>query len=271
MTGPVPGLFFVGHLYAHVIAFLFFTGIIAGHGWAEKARDPAIRYTCPAVVGLRAFLFICATTLGLLFLDTVYKQLVLGVFGYGNVMHWLGMVVLLATIGIEFIVAAAFVAPTRKALVTFGAVVATFTYLMQFHFPAATDVDLERAMLLVLGACIVVGVTVQGILAAAHGIYIKVATSRRVESRRDTPLWDIQHAFKRAFSFKANLVLWVLLLVEFVLSFEGWGLLAWLSLDAFLGAVAGIAGGILTFALLSRWRANRKLVDELRGQLGRRA
>ena len=253
MNAPA-GTIVVSHLYTLIVAFVFMTGIIWGLGWAEKAKVPGKRYTCPVVTGLRAFLFICMATVGLLFMDMLFKQLVLGVFGYGNVMHWLGAALLVGTVGIQFIMAAILVAPTRKGLVTFGTVVATFLYLMHVHFPSLGDgISLQNVLLGLLIVPIIAGTVVQSTLAAIHGIYLKASKSDT--PARDAPLWDISEPFKRVFSFKTNLVLWMLLLAEFMLTFEGWGLLAWLSLDGFLGVLAGFAAGSLTLAVVYRRRS----------------
>ncbi len=256
------GLFFATHIFDQIIALVIMMGVVIVTSWAEKAHVPGERYTCIIVKGLRAFVFMVLTSFGLLFWDTVIKELFLGVFGYGNVMHWLGELVLLAFLGVAFIMAAAFVAPSRKAIMTFAVMTIAFVYVTYFYFPAE---PLEEEMTLLFAALytLLAGFMCQASLATAHGIYLKARRSERL----DTPLWDISSAFKRFFSRKVVIALWLLTFLAFVLSFEGYGLLSYLTVDGFLGIVAGVAGGIAAFLILRHVYANNKLIrDEWAGK-----
>ena len=254
------GLFFVAHLYAGLIALFFMMGTVIGHQWAEKARDPNKEYNCPVVVFFRAAYFVVATVIGLIFIDTFIKEVFLGALGYGNIMHFLALLILLLVIGIQAIIGSVFVAPTRKGLITFAVVVATFIYLWEFYYPVAST-DLEDSMIMGLLIPIAVGWGVQAILATIHGIYIKISKNTR-QIRRDKRLWSIRKIYKKIFSYKLTVILFLLVLAEFLLSFEGYSLLSWMSFDLFFGIATGATGAIIILVIARKIRADRKLLKD---------
>ncbi|HME53605.1 MAG TPA: alpha/beta fold hydrolase [Candidatus Lokiarchaeia archaeon] len=257
------GMFIFSQLYAEILAFIIFTGIIPGYAWAEKASKPGERYTCIIMVGFRAVLFLFLVPLGLIFWDMIVKQLFFGVFGYGNIMHWLGIAIVLGIVGTEFIMAAALVAPSRKAIATLIVMIITFVYLVEIYYPATGYFVETRTVLNVIFYTAGAGFICQAFLAIIHGIYLKA----RHSEKRDTPLWDISSGFKRVFSLKTNILLWLLVLGDFMLSYEGYGLLSYLSLDAFLGILIGATGGITIFVIARIMHARTKLLrDEWAGE-----
>jgi len=257
------GMFIIDHLYAELLAFLVFTVIIFGYAWAEKASKPGERYTCIIVVGLRAVFFLFLVPLGLLFWDMIAKQLFLGVFGYSNIMHWLGIAIVLGVVGVEFLMAAALVAPSRKALITLAVMVIVFIYLVEFYYPATGKFIEDDTVIGVVLYTAFAGFICQSIMAIIHGIYLIAKRS----TKKDTPLWDISAGFKRVFSLKTNVVLWLLVMADVMLSFKGYGLLSYLSLDMFLGILAGAAGGIIIFVIAWLIHARAKLLrDEWAGK-----
>ncbi|MEX2716515.1 MAG: alpha/beta hydrolase family protein [Candidatus Sigynarchaeota archaeon] len=245
------------HIFGQVMALVIMMGVVITTSWAEKAHAPGESYNCIVVKGLRAFAFMVLASFGLLFWDTVVKELFIGVFRYGNVMHWLGELILLGFLGTAFIMASALVAPSRKALITFAVMVIAFIYLVYFYYPNVALAEEETFLFIVLyttGA----GFVCQASLAAAHGIYLKASHSER----KDTPLWDISPTFKRIFSRKAVIALWLLTFLALVLSFEGYGLLSYLTVDGFLGLLFGACGGIAIFIIMKSVHARKKLLQD---------
>nr|MDO8111415.1 alpha/beta hydrolase [Candidatus Sigynarchaeota archaeon] len=257
------GLFFATHIFCYILALVMMIGILFISGWAEKANRPSEKYTCIIVVGLRAFSFLFLVPLGLFFWDMIVKELFVGVFGYGNVMHWLGGLIVIGIIGTEFIMAAAFVAPTRKGLITLIVMIVVFVYFVEIYIPNGGQFTERASVLYVILYVAAAGFICQVSLATFHGIMLRV----RHSEKRDTPFWDISKPFKRVFSLKMNILLWALVLVEFMLSFEGFGLLSYISIDMFLGLLAGAAGGIVVFSRVKflRFRKNL-LIDEWNGK-----
>nr|MDO8084570.1 alpha/beta hydrolase [Candidatus Sigynarchaeum springense] len=256
------GIILATHIFDQIVALVLMMGVVIVTSWAEKAHVPGESYSCILVKGLRAFAFMVISSFGLLFWDTVVKELFLGVFGYGNVMHWLGELIMLGFLGTAFIMASAFVAPSRKALITFVVMAIAFIYLVYFYYPHV-PIHEEETLLLIALYTLAAGFVCQASLAVAHGIYLKASKSEK----KDTPLWDISPAFKRFFSRKNVIALWLLTFLAFVLSFEGYGLLSYLTLDGFLGILAGAAGGIVVFVAAKSIHASRKLIrDEWAGK-----
>ncbi|MBN2150106.1 MAG: alpha/beta hydrolase [Candidatus Lokiarchaeota archaeon] len=256
------GVLVISHLFSEIIALVLLMGVVIVTSWAEKAHRPSERYTCVVVRGLRAFAFMVLAPFGLMFWDTVVKQLFLGVFGYGNVMHWMGEMILLGFVGTAFIMAAAFVAPSRKAIATFAVMAITFFYLVYFYYPSAAFTERLTALYTVLYT-FAAGFICQVTMAVSHGIYLRARRSGKL----DTPLWDISPAFKRVFSRKVVAGLMLLTFLAFMLSFEGYGLLSYLTVDGFLGIVVGAAGGVAFFLVVKSLRAGRKLLrDEWAGK-----
>ncbi|MHA1794148.1 MAG: alpha/beta hydrolase family protein [Promethearchaeota archaeon] len=251
------GLFFVAHIYDAILALIFLMGTLTGHAWAEKARNPDEEYHCPVVVGFRAVYFILATGFAFIFYDTIFKELILGVFGYGNVMHYLGILIVLGVLATQIILGAVFVAPTRKGLITFFAMLAVFIYLWEFYFPNA-NIGIESAIEKGLIYLFATGFVVQISLSIGHFIYLRV----KRDGKKDKRLWDIRRQYKKVFSLKLTIILWILVYGDLVLHFEGHGLLSWLSLDAFLGGIIGIVGGILVYLVLKARREQVKLKSD---------
>lgn len=256
------GMVLASHVFNQVLALVLMMGTVVVTSWAEKAHLPGERYTCIIVRGLRAFVFMAIVPFGLMFWDTLVKQLVLGVFGYGNVMHWLGTVLLHGFIGTVFIMAAVFVAPSRKALITFCVMLVVFFYLVEVQMPLdefAERLTILRAVLYTLAA----GLVCHVVITMLHGMYLKARRSGRL----DTPLWDVSPAFKRIFSRRAVIVLFLITFLDLVLQFEGHGLLGYLTIDGFLGILGGAAGGVLLLLIARSIHASKKLLrDEWAGK-----
>ncbi len=251
------GMLIIDQVFDQIVAVVMLSGIVIITSWAQKAHVPGEHYTCIVVTGLRAFGFMVLVPFGLMFWDTIVKELFLGVFGYGNVMHWLGELILLGFLGTAFIIAAVLVAPSRKAIVTFIVMTAAFFYIVEVWFPSVEFTEKLTALyvgLYTLG----VGFICQVILAIVHGIYLRASRSEKM----DTPLWDISPAFKRVFSRTVVVGLWLLTFFDLVLFFEGYGLLSYLTVDGFLGILAGVAGGIVFFVIVKSVRANKKLISD---------
>ncbi|MHA1371599.1 MAG: hypothetical protein ACTSRA_18000, partial [Promethearchaeota archaeon] len=254
----ITGTFFAAHLYVEIVCTFFMIAVLAGYAWAEKAKKPDDEYNCPVVIGFRAVFFIMATVFGLLFFDTIIKELGFGVLGYGNIMHFIGILIVLGVIGFELILGSVFVAPTRKGLITFVAVDITFIYLWEFYLPTRINESLEEDMIQGLYIPFIVGLCVQAISATVHKIYLVI----KPRGKRDKRLWNIRPWFKKVFSLKFNVLLYALVMADTLLSFEGYGLLSWLSLDAFLGALIGCTGGILVFLVARAIYLQKKMLAD---------
>nr|MDO8119521.1 hypothetical protein [Candidatus Sigynarchaeota archaeon] len=211
----------VDHIFLEIISLVLFMGIIPIISWAEKSIMPGEQYTCIIMRGLRAFGFIVLVPFALMFWDTIVKELFLGVFGYGNIMHWLGSLALLGFTGTTFILAAIFVAPSRKGLITLGVMVAVFLFLVEFYFPSSEFAERISVLEVVLYT-VAAGLVCHVLLASLHGIVLKVTRS----GKKDTPLWNFSASFKHIFSRKAIFVLWLLAFSDVVLMFEGYGFLS---------------------------------------------
>lgn len=242
------GMYFITHLYLELVMFFFLSFVLIGHLWAQKARDPEKEYNCPVLVFFRAAFFIVSTVFGLIIWDMVIKELVFGVLGYGNLMHYLGIVLVLAVVGTALIWGSVFVAPTRKGLITFAAVLVTFIYLYEVYSPGLTVELKEESAAYMLIMPIVVGFIVQASTSIAHGIYLKVNR----EGKKDKRLWDNRKTFKKIFSLKTTVALWGLIFIDLVLSFEGHGLVSWMSFETFLLVVAIVGGWAI---VLKIWNA----------------
>lgn len=256
------GLFFASHLYVEILAVLFLMGVVSGHAWAEKARDPEAQYTCPAVTGPRAVFFIIATVLSLLVFDMAVKEIFLDAVSYGNLMQYMASLILLLVFAVQALLGAVFVAPTRKGLVTFTAVVVTFIFLWEFHL-AKSHQDLVDAMLAGLFISIIVGIVVHGTQSLVHKIYLTI----HEDGKRDTRLWDIHRWYKRVFSLRFTILLFLLLLVDALLAFEGHGLLSWISLEAFIASLACIIATIFLYKFFKSRKERKALLrDEWQGK-----
>ncbi|MHA1684551.1 MAG: alpha/beta hydrolase family protein [Promethearchaeota archaeon] len=251
------GMFFVAHLYGEILAMFLLMFTVAGHAWAEKARDPDKEYQCPVLTGFRAVYFIFATVLCLIFVDTFVKEVFFGVLGYGNIMHALGILVVLLVLAIQAIVGSAFVAPTRKGLITFASVLVTFIYLWEFYYPNSST-GLESAMIQGLMIPFVVGVVVQTTTSTIHKIYLAAKRG----GRKDKRIWDIRKQYKTIFSLKFTVVLWLLVVLDLLLSFDGHGLLSWLSMEELIILLCAIGGTVVLYKIISTRRASKKLIAD---------
>ncbi len=256
------GMLIGTHIFGMASSLILLMGVVIVTSWAQKAHMPGERYTCIIVRGLRAFGLMLLVPFGLAYWDTIVKELFLGVFGYGNIMHWLGELILLGFVGTAFILAAALVAPSRKAMVTFVVMITAFVYLVEFYYPSG-EFDEWNTILEAALYTFAAGFICQAFLATVHGIYLKASRS----SKLDTPLWDISRAFKRIFSRKTVVGLWLLAYFDLVIYLEGYGLLSYLTVDGFLGILAGAAGGIvIVLVAKSVHERNKLLRDEWAGK-----
>jgi hypothetical protein len=211
-----------------IFALIIQAIIVTGYFWFPKYRKAEESYDCWLLKGMRAFAFLFLVTMALVFIDTNIK-LMFGIVGYSNFALHLSSLILTFIIAIQVIIGAVFVKPNRKGLICFALVIGVFIYTSQFHFVGleidefelfGTDMDV---FIFIIGIPIVVG-----LIAAI--IFTSIELILRKKGRfEDKPFWDKQVKAKKIFSFKFNIILWLLTTAEFILILQGMSLLLWLT------------------------------------------
>jgi len=215
-----------------ILAWLVQCIILSGYVWFDKFRIPDESYSCWLIRGMRGFIFIFFTVISLIMIDTNVK-LLMGVAGYGNITLHLASVILTFILVAEIIIGAVFVAPNRKGIITFAAVLSLFIYLSQFYLIDADPNELDlfgtkySALIVIIVFPILVGIIVAITLTIIELIFKKIKSEREVY---DKPFWNIQEKAKNIFSFRFNFILWALLTAELILNLEGMSLLLWLTI-----------------------------------------
>ena len=218
---------------AMIFAWLVQCIILMGFVWFDKYRIPEESYDCWLVKGMRGFAFIFFTVIALMFIDTNIK-LLMGIAGYGNFSIHLASMILTFILAAHIIIGAVLVAPNRKGVITFIVVLITFIILWEFIFldfetVSLLGVDTSGTDLFILGILfpVAVGLLVAIGLTFIEGIIKKSKSERTIA---DKPFWNKQIQAKRIFSFKFNLIMWIIITTEFILNMQGLSLLFWISI-----------------------------------------
>lgn len=206
---------FIAIFFAIVLQTLLLSAYLM---WAPKSRKVEESYTCWLVLGLRGIAFVFYCFIGLMFFDTSIKILFLGALGYGNITHHIASCVLLLILGFEFVLGAAFVAPTLKTLSTFGVIIVFFIYSWEI-----SPVDIIEDYVVMLTPAFY-GLIYLIVITLIYEMYRKM----KPEGFEDKELWNFERKFKSIFNWKFNLVMWALVFAELMLLFDGFTLLFWL-------------------------------------------
>jgi len=203
-----------------------------GFVWFDKYRKPEESYDCWLVRGMRGFAFIFFTVIAFMFIDTNIK-LLMGIAGYGNFSIHLASMILTFILAAHIIIGVVFVAPNRKGVITFIAVLITFIILWEFIFIDIETVNLlgldtSGTDLFIIGILfpVVIGMLVAITLAVVEGIMNKTKSERTIE---DKPFWNKQIQAKKIASFKFNLIMWIIITAELILNMQGLSLLFWIT------------------------------------------
>ncbi|MHA1292336.1 MAG: hypothetical protein ACTSQJ_06675 [Promethearchaeota archaeon] len=226
-------MFWIPNITTILLAWVVQCIILSGYVWFDKLRIPEESYDCWLIKGLRAFIFIFLTVFAFIFIDTNIKIIFYNVEGYGNISLHLASIILTFLLSAEILIGVLLVAPNRKGIITFIAVLSCFIYLSQFYLVSANDTQLDffgtkySALLIILVFPIFVGILTALILILVEILLKKAKSNDRLE---DKPFWNIQLKAKKIFDTKFNIILWALISTELILNLQGMSLLLWLTI-----------------------------------------
>ncbi|GAB4323501.1 MAG: hypothetical protein Kow0069_28660 [Promethearchaeota archaeon] len=220
--------FLLSPLFTIIAGFVLQTALLVGYAWFDKSRDPDAKYQCWLVRGAQAVAYATFAGFGLTFFDTAVKVLLLGAYGRQVAWYFVPACVLTSVVAVEYVVGGAFVAPSRKGLASFAAMLVAFLFVFEYYLPATRSGD--RTLYVIHVA---VGLVALAALSLVEGVW-KLATRGRGRGgagggggKQRGPPWDLSARFKRVFSPKVNAVLWALLTVEVFLEVAGYTLVVW--------------------------------------------
>jgi len=204
---------------------------MGGYIWFPKFRNPEESYDCWLIKGLRAIVLLFLVMMAFIFIDSNIKFLFFGIAGYANITQFIARVILTFLLSFEILVGANFVAPNRKGLITFATVLFTFLYLSIFYPIGSNPFIIEifgseyKTLYVILFVPILVGLLT---LLSLTGIefFLKKKSKQR---KFDRPFWNKQKEAKKIFSLKFNLILYILITAELILTFQGLSLLFWIT------------------------------------------
>ncbi|MGV9202600.1 MAG: hypothetical protein ACOC44_01080 [Promethearchaeia archaeon] len=215
-----------------LIAWILQSSILSGFVWFDKYRNPSKQYTCWLLRGMRGFFFIVLTTFSLIFIDTNIKILFLGIIGYGNIYLHLASLILTFILAGQIIIGAVFIAPNRKGIVTFSAVLGTFIFLWYINLPKTSPEALNlfdskySILLIAVLIPLLIGASVAIIMVCCEVILDKVRDDKDIS---DMPFYDRTKRFKSIFNWKFNIFLWALITTELILNLQGLSMFLWLT------------------------------------------
>ena len=229
-------------LFGTILGMILLILIMAATVWFPKIGKPDERYTCPFWTMLRGGFFAGFTYYAILILDSAFKTIFIGFFGYGNFSYFLAGIIMITILGIIILVGTVFVAPTWETLLTFIGIFGYTMYFLQFYLPSpevfTEDEVLFDPLPVVIGMQF--GIVLLGrLVRIIRNQPVKVdqiATSEsngnRIPKKKHRlhaePIWDISVKFKKIINVKVYLILWALFCTEVIFQFEGYGLLSWL-------------------------------------------
>ncbi|MHA1730930.1 MAG: hypothetical protein ACTSU5_03260 [Promethearchaeota archaeon] len=211
-------MFVVNPFFTVLVAFLTHSALCIGYIWFDKARVPGEKYDCPVIHAWQALAYAFYAGFALVFFDSAFKVLVLGVYGRGGTVQHLAAIMLTTIVGVEYVAGAVFVAPSRKGLAAFSVMVATFLYSFEYYFPVTLEGDFAYYLLHVFA-----GFGALAVFWCVEQVFKRVKPGLVPERG----LWDASERFKRVFSVKTNLVLLALLATEVLLNQSGYSLFVW--------------------------------------------
>ncbi|MHA1273135.1 MAG: hypothetical protein ACTSQS_06820 [Promethearchaeota archaeon] len=224
-------MFWIPNITAIMIAWFIQSAILVGYVWFDKFSNPDQSYNCWLIRGLRSIVFILFTIFSFMFIDTNIKILIFGIIGYENIYLHLASIILTFILGTEIIIGSTFVAPNRKGLIGFSAVLISFIYFWEFYLISADLNQLDffgskySAFSIGILLPMLIGLTIAGITT-----FIEFILNRKSDRKfEDKPFWNIQKKFKIYFGLKFNLILWILITAELLLNLQGLSLLLWLT------------------------------------------
>jgi hypothetical protein len=209
--------FFFGTPWVAPIGFIFQTLIIIAIIWFPKTRKADKEYHSKYIKAIRGFPMALFFFFGVLYIDVFVSVVVLGGYGPGAWMSTYPSAFLALVLGIEWVTMAALVSPNVKTLVSTVAYVVAYIVYVKVYMPST------RNAWSILGLLVVMVV-----ICVVHVLMIVVeCIAKRVSPRflGDRPLWSFRERFKRIFNVLVNVVLWVIILVEALLSFAGYSMI----------------------------------------------
>ena len=215
-------MFWIPNITTILFAWILESIILGGFVWFDKYRKPSEQYTCWLIRGLRGFIFIVLTVFSFVFIDTGIK-IFLGIIEYGNLFIHLASIILTFILALQIIIGAVFVAPNRKGILTFTAILSSFVFLWYYYIP-------KTKMDSILTVAILIPVVI-GIIVALTLTLFEFIIERTKENKKiaDTPFYDFREEFKSIFNWRLNLILWAAITSELLLNLQGLSILFWLT------------------------------------------
>ncbi len=182
----------------------------------RQAKPPSNR-AATTLEFFKRFAYCALGVLAVLFLDTGIAWLT-GAWGYADWTYQLPSAVILAFVGVEYLLAGLLKRGSWISLAYIAGIAVTM--LLFLHWYAAGDVvmgpKLEGGLPIVLGALVGAGLLVAG---------AETARAARQEGRKGRLSWDVSPAMNRIYNRWTNLVIWALAVVQGILLFSGYSLL----------------------------------------------
>ncbi|MBD3185356.1 hypothetical protein GF325_00900 [Candidatus Bathyarchaeota archaeon] len=209
--------FFFNHIYISYVGYIIQTMIMIGFIWFKKTRDPSLKYKNGIMASLRVIPFGLMLAFGLIFIHAFMEIVIFGSYPYGAWMQTFPSAFLALICGVEWILAAVLVAPNVKTLITASTVSGIFFTYVYVAMPLSQDVwNVFNIVIILIGIYLF------------HGMLVLIERIALIVQPRftgDRKLWDISMRFKKWFNWKTNLIIWVLLTMEFMCQIAGYSLI----------------------------------------------
>ena len=190
--------------------------------WFPKTRNPDKEYESGWIKAFRAFPMGLFFVFGVIFMDIFIEVVVLQSYPIATWTQTFPSAILSGIIGFEYIMMAIFVAPNKRMLFTSIGYIISYLLYTRIYLPiAGTADDVFIGNLLFVFVIIFIFYMIHLLVFSIDQVVKKFKRDYNGDAR----IWNIRPWFKKTFNVKVNIILFILITTEAMLSFIGYSLI----------------------------------------------